>query len=61
MKKVLIELTVEVDGVCPDDTMEKAIMKRMDYTVIGSEDFDGTEDWALYLNKVEVRVVEETE
>ncbi len=48
MMKVICTFEMIVDGEMPSDsTIIDAFFKQLDFGVITSEDFDGSEDWAL--------------
>lgn len=55
--KVILTFDIEVDGKQPDnDTIAMALLKSITVGVVTSEDYDGTEDWALLINSIEAEV-----
>ena len=56
--RVVLAFDIEVDGEQPDsDTIAMAMLKAIAFGVVTSEDYDGTEDWALLINSIEARVI----
>ncbi len=53
--EILIKLTVDVDGGLDISTVPSIIMERVNFCqVLLSEDYDGTEDWAIEINSAEL-------
>jgi len=56
-KKVVCEFIVDVEGISPsDDVIVNAFFNQLNFGVIVSENYDGTEDWAIEARELNIRV-----
>ena len=56
-KRIVCEFVVDVEGVPPpDDVIVNAFFNQLNFGVIVSENYDGTEDWAIEARELNIRV-----
>lgn len=57
MTKVICTFEIEIDGVVPpDDTISMAFLNQLNFGIILSENYDGSEDWAILAKSLTVEV-----
>ena len=55
--KVICTFEIEIDGIVPpDDAIEMALLNQLNFGIITSENYDGSEDWSIPAKSLTVEV-----